>query len=220
MIFRGIGALAAGTLILSALLAPATQSARAQSVPVSPSVIPQQWEGQRTVAVQVLGDSGSVFENNPADLALQAGQPFSMEAERESLRQLFRTGRYNDLTARITPVDGGVRLDFLAIPTYYINKVIVNGLPAPPSNSAVLSALRLNLGESFRETEMPAALERLQQTLEDEGLYETKLLYTLTPRPATRQMDITVNALPKRRARAGAVTLVDDTRFPESSLRS
>src|SRR5579885_1924319 len=215
MNFRGIGALAAGTLILSALMGLAAQPAKGQS-----AAWPGQWEGQRTVAVQVLGEGGSVFETDPPGLALRAGEPFSMEAERESLRQLFRSGRYSDLTARITPVEGGVRLDFLAVPAYYINNVVVNGLPEPPSSSAVLSALRLNLGEAFRESEMGPALQRLQQTLEEEGLYQTKLSYRLMPRPATRQMDIYIQAQPNPRARAGIVTLVDDTRFPESALRS
>ena len=214
MTLRGICAVAAGTLVFSALFGLATEPARAQS-----PALPQQWEGQRVVAVRVVDDSGAVLESNPAGLPLQPGQAFSAEAERESLRQLFRTGRYADLAAELTSVEGGVRLDFVIVPTYYVNKVVVSGLPEPPSASAAMSALGLSLGESFRESAMAPALDRLRQALLDEGLYQAKLSYTLSPRPATRQMDITVLAEPGERARAGAVTLVDDTPFPENELR-
>jgi outer membrane protein insertion porin family len=66
---------------------------------------------------------------------------------------------------------------------------------------------------------MAPALDRLRQTLQDEGLYQAKLSSKLSPRPATRQMDVTVLVEPGERARAGAITLVDDTPFPENELR-
>ncbi len=214
MTFRGICAVVAVTLVFSALFALGAEPARAQS-----SASPGRWEGQRVVAIRVVDQSGAALETNPTGLPLQPGQPFSAEAERESLRQLFRTGRYADLVAELTPVEGGVRLDFAVAPAYYVNKVVISGLPDPPSESAATSALQLMLGESFRESEMSPALDRLRQIIDEEGLYTAKLSYTLTPHPATRQMDIAILAEPGERARAGTVTLVDDTPFPENELR-
>ena len=204
------------TLVFSALFELGAAPARAQS-PALPQ--PPQWEGQRVVAIRVVDDSGAVLESNPAGLPLQPGQAFSSEAGRESLRQLFRTGRYADLTAELAPVEGGVRLDFVVQPNYYVNKVLVAGLPEPPSASAAVSALRLGLGESFRESAIAPALDRLRQTLEDEGLYQARLSYELSPRPGPRQMDITVLVEPGERARAGPITLVDDSPFQENELR-
>jgi outer membrane protein insertion porin family len=214
MTLRGICAVLAVILVFSALFGLSAEPARAQS-----SASPDQWEGQRVVAVRVVDQSGTVLESNPPGLPLQPGQPFSAEAERESLRQLFRTGRYADLIAELTSVDGGVRLDFAVAPTFYVNKVLVSGLPDPPSESAATSALQLSLGESFRESAMAPAIDRLRQTIEDEGLYSTKLSYTLAPHPATQQMDIVVLADAGERARAGTITLADDTPFPERELR-
>jgi outer membrane protein insertion porin family len=211
---RGICAAVAVFLVFFALAGLGAKSALAQS-----SAPPDQWEGRRVTAVRVLDENGAVLESNPSGLPLQPGQPFSAQAERDSLRQLYRTGRYADLTAKLAAVDGGVRLDFAASPTYYVNKVVVNGLPDPPSASAATSALRLSLGDSFRESAMPAAIDRLRQIIDDEGLYNTQLTYMLTPHPATQQMDITVIAQAGRRARVGTIKLVDDTRFPESDLR-
>lgn len=214
MAFRGICAVVAVTLVFSALFGLGAEATRAQS----PASL-DRWEGQRVVAIRIVDESGNVLESNPAGLPLQPGQPFSAEAERESLRQLFRTGRYADLVAELAPVEGGVRLDFAIAPAYFVNKVVVSGLPDPPSESAATSALQLTLGETFRESAMLPALDRLRQIVQEEGLYNAKLSYTLTPHPATRQIDIAVLAEPGERARAGTVTLVDDTPFPEDELR-
>jgi outer membrane protein assembly complex protein YaeT len=213
MMLRRICAVAL-TLVLSALFAPGAARAQAPALPELP-----RWEGQRVAAVRIVDSYGSVLESAPAGLPLQPGQPFSVEAERESLRQLFRTGRYSDLTAELAPVEGGVRLDFIVQPNFYVNQVVITGLPEPPTVSAAASALQLGLGQVFRQSEMTAALDRLRQMLQDEGLYQARLTYDLLPRPATRQMDITVLAQPGERARAGLITLVDDTPFEENELR-
>src|SRR3990170_4753601 len=214
MNFRANCAVGAVILVFSAFFGWSAEPALAQaSAPLDP------WEGRRVVAIRVVDQSGAVLASNPDNLPLRPGQAFSAEAERESLRQLFRTGRYSDLTAELTAVEGGVRLDFAVVPAYFVNRVVVSGLPDPPSESAAASALRLLLGESFRESAMAAAMDRLRQTIADEGLYSTRLSYQLTPHPATQQMDITVIAQAGERARAGTITLVDDTPFPEAELR-
>ena len=43
---------------------------------------------------------------------------------------------------------------------------------------------------------MKEALDRLRQTLEDDGLYQAKLDYETTPHPDTLQMDILVRVTP------------------------
>ena len=135
----------------------------------------------RVVAVRVVTESGSVLEQNPPQLTIQPGQPFSMDAESASLRELFRSGRFADLRAELIDVPGGVRLDFVVRQNYYINRVQIEGLREPPGEALAISALRLNLGEIFRESDMKEALDRLRQTLEDDGQYQAKVDYEATP---------------------------------------
>ena len=61
-----------------------------------PPQTPTQTEGERVVAIRVVSEAGEVLEENPG-LPAQPGQPLDSEAVRESLRQLYRTGRYADL---------------------------------------------------------------------------------------------------------------------------
>ena len=179
----------------------------------------QSLEGQRVVGVRVVDDSDKVLQENPSGLPLQPGQPFTLDAERESLRQLFRTGDYEDLVAEAVTVPGGLRLDFVVRHSLYVNAVSVEGLKEPPTESAAVSALQLGLGQPFRESEMPAALSRLSDELRQEGLYQAKLTYQLTPHPDTQQIDIAVQVEHGLRARVGAVKLSNQTTFSDLQLR-
>src|SRR6266566_3223280 len=176
-------------------------------------------EPPRVVAVRVVTESGSVLEQDPPQLTAQRGQPFSMASESESLRELFRSGRFADLRAELTDAPGGVRLDFVVRQNLYINRVQIVGLREPPGESLAISALRLTLGEIFRESDMKEALDRLRQTLEDDGQYQTKIDYQATPHPDTLQVDILVRVTPSARARIGAITIQNETEYTEAELR-
>src|SRR5262249_17296853 len=103
----------AASLMVLASLATSLFEARpahGQSAASSASPLAQ---GQQLVGVRVVTDKGEVVESNPADLPLQPGHPFDLDAERASLRQLFRSGNYADIEAQSFPEDGGIRLDFI-----------------------------------------------------------------------------------------------------------
>src|ERR1700758_1035303 len=142
---------------------------------------PAQVEGSQVTAIRIVDQTGEVLDENVSGLPLRANQPFTLEAERESLRQIYRTGRYADMQAQVTNESVGLRVDFVVRRNYFINVVKVNGLHEPPSDSVAVSSMRLGLGEPFRESDMPAALDRLKSTLEDEGLYQAKITYHLVP---------------------------------------
>ena len=197
-------ALATAALLLAASLAAWTQS--------------NSLEGQPVVAVRVVDEAGKVLEENPRELVLKVGEPYSIDAERESLRRLYRSGHYDDLRAEVTRVEGGLRLDFVVQQSYFIDVVRVEGLHEPPSEAKALAALRLGLGEPFRESDLAKALDRLHQMLEEEGFYQAQLARELKPNPSTRQMDIVVQATPGPRARLGAITVVNQTRFSSAEL--
>src|SRR5438445_294215 len=175
--------------------------AQAQTAPSPPA----QLDGRRVVAIRIVDQSGEVLDENASGLPLRVNQPFTLDVERESLRQLYRTGRYADIVAQVTNRPEGLQLDFVVRRNFFINAVRVNGLHEPPSDAVAISSMRLGLGEPFRESDMAAALDRLKSALEDEGLYQAKLTYHLVPHLQTQQMDIIVNVVPGERAAVGTV---------------
>src|SRR5713226_3291490 len=209
-------------VLWTAALCLAALGAHAQapvpSAPAPPQAgppTPSPAEGERVVAIRVVNEAGEVLEENPAKLPLQPGQAFGAEAVRESLRQLYRTGRYADLRAETSPVPGGVRLDFVVRENFFINLVRIKGLREPPTEGQALVSLGLNPGEIFRQEGLDAALERLRETLREDGLYQANVSSALHPAPDTRQMDILVALTPGPRARFGKITLHNHTEFQD-----
>jgi len=194
---------------------------RAQ-VPVPPQPgpppTPVPIEDQRVVAIRVLNETGEVLEENPSNLPLQPGLPFDSETVRASLRLLYRTGRYADIRAETSPAAGGIRVDFVVRQNFFVNRVRVIGLREPPGEPLAIASLRLGLGEAFHESTLKEALDRLRQTLREDGLYEAEVTSELTPHPETHQMDIIVRVTSGSRARLSTIELHNQTEFPDQVL--
>ncbi len=198
--------------MLALWLAPPGQAPTQSPTPTakSPAIAAEQntahFEEQRVAAVRIVSEGGEVLLENPAELAQQAGQNYHSDAVRESLRQLYRSGRYADVRAEAAAVEGGVRVDFVVQPNFYVNSIHVSGLKEPPSEGQALAALQLGLGEAFRERALHEAQERLQQTLRDEGFHQATMEVERKDNPATQQVDILIRVTPGQRARIGEVT--------------
>jgi outer membrane protein insertion porin family len=197
-----------GVLAILLLLGVSTPAVRGQS----PA------EGERVVAVRIVNDSTGVLEEIPANLPVQPGKPVDSDAIRETLRNLYRTGKFAEIRAETTEVPGGIRLDFVVRPNFFINVVRVTGVPEPPTPQRAASALRLRLGETFQQSLLEAGLSRLAQTLKEDGFYSPVFDPVLTPHPETRQMDITVRVKAGPRARLGTVEVRNPTIYPEKEL--
>ncbi len=111
-------------------------------------------------------------------LPFEIGKPFDFGAERESLRVLYRTGDFADIRVTALPADGGLGVNFVVRRNFYNNVVRVGGLKEPPSEAAALAAMRLSLGDPFRESSLREALARLKDTLRNEGLYQADVKWS------------------------------------------
>jgi outer membrane protein assembly complex protein YaeT len=151
-------------------------------------------------------------------LALQPGKPFDFGEERESLRALYSTGDFANIRVLASQVADGLRVDFVVQRNYYNNVVRVEGLKEPPSEAAALASMRLGLGEPFRESALREAVDRLKDTLRNEGLYQADIRWTLTPHEDTRQMDVLVTVVPGPRAVIGKFDLKNQTPYKDAEL--
>jgi outer membrane protein insertion porin family len=175
-------------------------------------------EGEQVTAVRVVDAQGEVLGQNPANLPLQAGKPYKTDVERAALKKLFATGLYADIRTVATPETGGVRIDFIVVQNYFIGVTRVRGLLEPPSEPQALAALNLQLGDTFTEDGLQAALKRLTETLDSNGLYQAKLLPERNRDPNTHLVAITVVVEPGPRARFGEIHFVNHSLFNEREL--
>ena len=177
-------------------------------------------EQPNIVALRIVREDGQVLSEAPPGITLEAGKPLDRGKIAESLRALYRTGDYADLRAVLTTVPDGVRLDFVVRENLFFNQVRIEGLVAPPSDASAAAAMQLSLGQPYRQSTVSEALERLRETLREEGLYQTEISAETVPRAETHQMDIVVHVKPGPRARVGSIALQNQTAYRDAEILS
>ncbi len=187
----------------------ACQSVRAQENSI---------EGRRVAEIHIVDEAGKPISGELPALPLKPGELFDFAAERASLRELYLTGDYSDIRVTAAAEADGLRVEFIVRRNYFNNVVRIEGLKEPPTEPAALAALRLSLGEPFRESALREAIVRLQDALRAEGLYLSKVNWDLLPHEDTRQMDIIIHIEPGPRARIGGFAFQNQTPYPESEL--
>src|SRR6266568_6765346 len=207
---RGIAALA---LLMGAAPTPA-------QVPQDPSLASSAKEDPTIVAIRIVKEDGQVLSNSPSGLPVETGKTLDRGKIAESLRALYRLGDYADLRAVVTPEANGVRLDFVVRENLFFNEVRIEGLTAPPSDVSAAAAMQLALGQTYREGAVNEALERLRETLHDEGLYQAEVSAERLPHPVTHQMDVVVHVRPGPRARVGVIQLKNGTGYRDAEILS
>ncbi len=208
--WRGIFALA--------LLSGAVPT-RAQA-PQGTSVAGVADEQPKIAAIRIVKEDGQVLSDSPSGIAVETGKALDRRKIGDSLRALYRTGDYADLRAVVTPVADGVRLDFVVRENLFFNQVRIEGLTAPPSDASAAAAMQLALGQAYRQTAVNEALERLQETFRDEGLYQAEVSGETVPHPETHQMDIVVHVKPGPRARVSIIQLKNGTEYRDAEILS
>jgi outer membrane protein insertion porin family len=175
-------------------------------------------EGRPVAEIRVVDESGTPSGEHLLVLTLQTGKPFDFAEERDSLRTLYRTGDYSDIRVTAREDSDGLHVDFIVRRNYYNNSIRVLGLKPPPTEPAAVAALRLILGEPFRESSLHEGITRLEDALRDDGLYQAKVTWSLTPHDDTRQMDVMIQVEPGPRARMGTITVKNQTTYPDAEL--
>ena len=173
------------------------------------------------VAVRILRESDSkVLADFPSGISVEIGKPLDRGKVAESLRALYKTGDYGDLKALVTPVNDGVRLDFVARENLFFNLVRLEGLEPPPTEASAAAAMQIGLGQTYRKQIVDEALERLRETLHEEGLFQAEVSAETLPHPDTHQMDIVVHVKPGPRARVSGIQLKNDTAYKDANILS
>src|SRR6267143_6014811 len=208
--WRGIVALA---LLMGAALTHAQTPQDASTAAVAK-------EEPKIVAIRIVKEGGQILSDAPSGIAVETGKPLDQRKIAESLRALYRTGDYADLKAVVTPITDGVRLDFVVKENLFFNQVRIEGLTAPPSEASAAAAMQIALGQTYRQATLNEALERLRETLHEEGLYQAEVSAETVPHPETHQMDIVVHIKSGPRARVGLIQLKNGTEYRDEEILS
>jgi len=147
-------------------------------------------------------------------LPLKSKRPFRMAEVRASIERLFATGRYADIAVDAELRDSAVIVRFLTKSNWFVGRVTVEGVPLPPSRGQLVNATQLDLGKPLYEEDLPAAVQRLAETLRANGFFDHRIRYELRREPRTQQIDIRFLVEPGRRARYAEPVIRGATLLP------
>ncbi len=160
------------------------------------------YEGRRITSIQ--------FE--PVDQPLSSDQlerllPFHIGStfhERDlhvAIQRLFGTGRFSDMAVDATDLNNGVALRFITKRAYFVGRVVIRGVKAPPNAGELSSATKLRLGTPYTSADKNQAIESLRNVLRQNGFYNAKINAEIEFRPETEQANLAFDVDTGKRAR-------------------
>ena len=94
-------------------------------------------------------------------LSVHPGLLLHIADVRATIQDLYRTGRYSDISVTVEPDGGGAALRIQTEFNYFISGVNVSGESEPPNKGQITAAAKLELGTLFTDDQMEQAGKKL-----------------------------------------------------------
>jgi outer membrane protein insertion porin family len=180
-----------------------------------------QVEGSRVAEVRFEPSDQPLAPETLAELvAVRVGDPLDSEGVAESLRQLFRTGRYANIAVDARRRADGLSVTFLTQANWFVGSVRIDGVSAPPTGPQLETATRLRLGRLLTEEAVSEAQRQLRRLLAENGFQSPAIQVERIEDAATRSVDLIFHVNTGERSRFGDILITGDDLLKEAELRS
>ena len=162
------------------------------------------------VPVSGIRFEGVTFAQHDAivtNLTQKTGVPLDPQKVRADIRRLYASGRYRDISVSGETNGNGLTLIYAGVPRYYVGRVEVNGVQQERLASLLEFATKLDPGTPFSESQIPAALAGVRQSLEQNGYFEADVQIATSRDDANQQVNVTFTIKQGPQARVGNVGL-------------
>jgi outer membrane protein assembly factor BamA len=196
--------------------------------PTSTSVLPgapltglNSLQGLKVAQIQI---NSPGVDNPEALLPLQpqkVNEPLDKYKLRQSVQALYNTGRFGEIQveAQRSP-SGEVLLVFDARENYFFGSILVEGSPAHPSDSQLVNATKLNLGEQYSEEKINAGILGMQRTLQENGYYQATIKPFYEWDPHNQQVKVQFVVESGKPARVGLVNVIGAPGYSAEEIRN
>lgn len=151
---------------------------------------------------------------------IHPGDVLDRERLRQGMRALFATGRFADLRVECDGSNHGqIQLTFTSQANSFIGSVTVEGVPNRPSESQIVNASKLQLGEIFSKEKLDRAAQNILRLMKDNGFYRATVEESTESKPATSQVEITFVIRPGEQAHVGTVNVEGHTLFSSGQIK-
>jgi outer membrane protein insertion porin family len=165
------------------------------------------WKGLRVDKIVFEGVTFDAADTLPKELPQKVGTPLDPQAVRASVRRLFVSGRYRDISVRGVRQGDGVTLIFSGVPRFYVGRVTIDGVKNDRLAALLQFATKLQPGTAFNESQIAAGAEGIKEMLQQQGYYESLMSADSQVDVAGNQVNVTYTVAIGPPARVGQVTL-------------
>lgn len=133
-------------------------------------------QGLKVAKIQLNGPGIDDVESLLTILPQKVNEPLDRYKVRQSVQALYNTGRFAEIQveAQRNPT-GEVELAFDARENYFFGSILAEGSPVHPTDSQLVNASKLNLGEQYTDEKIAAGIEGMQRTLQENGFYQATI---------------------------------------------
>jgi outer membrane protein assembly factor BamA len=166
-----------------------------------------EWKGLRVDKILFQGVTFDAADTLPKELPQKEGAPLDPQLVRASVRRLFVSGRYRDISVRGVRQGDAVTLVFTGVPRYYVGRVTIDGVKNDRLASLLEFATKLSPGTAFNESQIAAGAEGIKEMLQQQGYYESVMSADSQVDVAGDQVNVTYTVAIGPQARVGQITL-------------
>ena len=179
----------------------------------------ENFDGRTVTGLRFDGVPAEQLTPLPSHLALQPGQPFSRAALRASIRQLFATGLYAQISAQGFVHGDGVEIIFHGTPQIFLHRVYVTGVRQDLFSAQLQRSTRLEIGSPFTSQSLQKATDALRTALRQSGYFQAVIQASTHPASARNQVDVDFQITLGKQAHIGAVQVSGDPGMTVKALR-
>ncbi len=213
---------------------PSTPSPDQSPTPAQPAAHPQPpitspapelnlntLQGSKVTTIQINSPAVDNPETLLSLLPQKANEPLDKSKVRRSVQTLYDTGRFAEIQveAQRTP-QGEVLLVFAARENYFFGSLLAEGSGGNPTDSQLINASKLNLGEQFTEEKIKAGIQNMQQSLEDAGYYRATIKPFYEWDARTQQVKVLFVVDHGKPARVGLVNVTGSPGYSAEEVRN
>jgi outer membrane protein insertion porin family len=122
---------------------------------------------------------------------MHEGDKLNREGLQQALRALFATRKFADLRAECERTSNGrAVVSFITSPNFFVGRIAVEGAPPRPTESQIVNASKLQLGDLFSSEKLDTAVENIRRLLRENGYYRPSIAHAETQNPDTQQVEV------------------------------
>lgn len=174
--------------------------------------------GSPVVGIRLEGDVPVNIENFSDEIVQKVGEPLDRGKIRDSLKNLFATGRFLELRADAQQKGEGVEVIFVCRVQFFVGVVKVEGAPRSFEPVSLANTARLRLGQPLEDEDIKKASQHLAATLAGDGYYDAKITNVIMRQGESQETEVHFTIHPGPPAVLGKVEIQGHPEVPPQRL--